>query len=97
MADTKVKDEDVVEELDDEVEEETTYTPADLAKATGRDPKQVRDYLRKEHTRPIEEKNSDWVITQEIFDSVVEHFEAIDAKKSPATDEADDSDEDDES
>lgn len=39
-----------------------TYTPAELAKELGVSPKVLRAYLRKEHTRSAEAKNTSWVI-----------------------------------
>jgi predicted site-specific integrase-resolvase len=39
-----------------------TYTPTELAKDLGISPKVLRAYLRKEHTRALEAKNTSWVI-----------------------------------
>jgi len=39
-----------------------TYTPAQLALELGISPKVLRAYLRKEHTRAPEAKNTSWVI-----------------------------------
>jgi predicted transcriptional regulator len=39
-----------------------TYTPTELAKELGISPKVLRAYLRKEHTRSAEAKNTSWVI-----------------------------------
>jgi len=39
-----------------------TYTPTELAKELGVSPKVLRAYLRKEHTRSPEAKNTSWVI-----------------------------------
>ena len=39
-----------------------TYTPTELAKELGVSPKVLRAYLRKEHTRAAEAKNTSWVI-----------------------------------
>jgi hypothetical protein len=39
-----------------------TYTANDLAKELGISPKVLRAYLRKEHTRALEAKNTTWVI-----------------------------------
>jgi hypothetical protein len=39
-----------------------TFTPAELAKDLGVSPKVLRAYLRKEHTRAPEAKNTSWVI-----------------------------------
>lgn len=40
-----------------------TYTPKELAAELGVDPKVLRGYLRKEHARKAEAKNTSWVIT----------------------------------
>jgi uncharacterized protein YjcR len=39
-----------------------TYTPTQLAADLGISPKVLRAYLRKEHTRAPEAKNTSWVI-----------------------------------
>ena len=39
-----------------------TYSPKELAAEIGVDPKVLRNYLRKNHTRPIEAKNQSWII-----------------------------------
>jgi hypothetical protein len=43
-----------------------TYTPKELAAELGVDPKVLRGYLRKEHTRVAEAKNTSWVITSAV-------------------------------
>jgi len=40
-----------------------TYTPKELAAEIGIDPKVLRNYLRKTHTRVAEAKNTSWIIT----------------------------------
>lgn len=40
-----------------------TYTPKELAKELGIDPKVLRGWLRKEYPRAAEAKNTSWVIT----------------------------------
>jgi hypothetical protein len=39
-----------------------SYTPKELAAELGIDPKVLRGWLRKEHTRKAEAKNTSWVI-----------------------------------
>lgn len=39
-----------------------TYTPKELANEIGVDAKVLRAYLRKNHTRPNEAKNTTWII-----------------------------------
>lgn len=39
-----------------------TYTPKELAAEIGIDPKVLRNYLRKAHTRTAEAKNTSWII-----------------------------------
>lgn len=43
-----------------------TYTPKELAAELGVDPKVLRGWLRKEHTRVAEAKNTTWVITAKV-------------------------------
>jgi predicted site-specific integrase-resolvase len=57
-----------------------TYTPKELAAELGVDPKVLRNWLRKEHTRVSEAKNTSWVITAKV---------AADARKAFAKNKAD--------
>lgn len=57
-----------------------TYTPKELAAELGVDPKVLRNWLRKEHTRLAEAKNTSWVITAKV---------AADARKAFAKNKAD--------
>jgi hypothetical protein len=43
-----------------------TYSPKELAAEIGIDPKVLRNYLRKNHTRMIEAKNTSWIITANV-------------------------------
>ena len=43
-----------------------TYTATELAKEIGISPKVLRAYLRKEHTRVAEAKNTSWIITSAV-------------------------------
>jgi hypothetical protein len=56
-----------------------TYTPKELAAEIGVDPKVLRGWLRKEHTRTAEAKNTSWIISAKV---------AADAKKAFAKNKA---------
>lgn len=43
-----------------------TYTPTELAKELGISPKVLRAWLRKEHARTAEAKNTSWVVTAKV-------------------------------
>lgn len=43
-----------------------TYTPKELAAEIGIDPKVLRAYLRKNHTRSLEAKNTSWIIPAKV-------------------------------
>ena len=43
-----------------------TYTPKELAAELGIDPKVLRNWLRTEHTRVADAKNTSWVITSKV-------------------------------
>lgn len=53
-----------------------TFTPTELATALGVDPKRIRAYLRANFTRPIEAKNTSWMLDAEVAEVVIEHFTA---------------------
>lgn len=57
-----------------------SFTPKELAAELGIDPKVLRNWLRKEHTRVAEAKNTSWVITAKV---------AADARKAFAKNKAD--------
>lgn len=59
----------------------TTITATELAELVERDPKQVRAFLRKEFARNPEVKGSTWKIDSELQEKVVQHFEALNARK----------------
>lgn len=50
------------------------YAPKELAAEIGVDPKVLRDYLRKNHTRPIEAKNTTWIITEAVANKARKAF-----------------------
>jgi hypothetical protein len=56
-----------------------TYTPKELAAEIGVDPKVLRGWLRKEHTRQASAKNTSWIISAKV---------AADAKKAFAKNKA---------
>ena len=49
-------------------------TPEMLAKRLDVSGKLIRSYLRKEFTRPDDQKNTSWVLTPKQVDAVVDHF-----------------------
>lgn len=65
-------------DLDEETEEteevRKPITPADIADATGADPKAIRGYLRANHARPKEMKGKSWDIPPAVAEAVIEHF-----------------------
>ena len=66
----------VIEEGEVETEEVKTFTPAEIADATGADPKAIRAHLRANYTRPLAMKNKSWAIPADVADAVIEHFTA---------------------
>lgn len=59
----------------------TTMTPKALAEELNIDPKRLRGWLRKEHSRTPEAKNTTWAITPDVVEAARERF-------APADDEA---------
>lgn len=51
-----------------------TLTPKQLAAELGIDPKRLRGWLRKEHTRTNELHNSSWTIDAEVADAARAKF-----------------------
>lgn len=51
-----------------------TITPKALALEIGCDPKSLRGYLRKNFARPVEAKNTSWIITKDAANAAREHF-----------------------
>jgi hypothetical protein len=51
-----------------------TMTPKELAEQLEVDPKRVRAYLRSNHARAIEAKNTSWQIPAAVVKDVREHF-----------------------
>ena len=61
----------------DESETEETVkpiTPADIADATGADPKAIRNHLRTNYARPKEMKGKSWDIPPKVAEAVIGHF-----------------------
>jgi len=61
----------------DESETEETVkpiTPADIADATGEDPKRIRAYLRSQYTRPKAVHGKSWDIPAKVAEEVIKHF-----------------------
>jgi predicted site-specific integrase-resolvase len=52
-----------------------TYTPKELAAEIGIDPKILRAYLRKNHTRALEAKNTSWIIPATVAAAAKKAFE----------------------
>jgi len=57
-----------------EVVETKPLTPKELAAELNINPKRLRAYLRKEHTRATELKNSSWAISDEAAAAAREYF-----------------------
>lgn len=51
-----------------------TITPKALAEELGIDPKRLRGWLRKEHARAAEAKNTTWGIAPDVADLARERF-----------------------
>jgi predicted site-specific integrase-resolvase len=62
-----------------------TYTPKALAEEIGVDPKSLRGYLRKNHTRVAEAKNTTWIIDEDAATAAREHFAKQRAAKATTT------------
>lgn len=56
-------------------------TPTALAEVIGVNPKVLRSYLRKVHTRPTDVKGTTWIIDADVADAAIAHFEAQRAAK----------------
>ena len=57
-----------------------TLTPKALAEEIGVDAKVLRSYLRKEFPRPVEAKNTTWIITPDAADAARAKFAKQEAK-----------------
>jgi hypothetical protein len=51
-----------------------TFTPKELAASIGVDPKVLRGYLRANHARPAESKNTTWIIPANVAKVATEYF-----------------------
>lgn len=52
----------------------TTIAPAALAAELNIDPKRLRAYLRQNHTRPADRKNTTWAIAPDVADAARTRF-----------------------
>lgn len=52
----------------------TTITPKALAEELGIDPKRLRGYLRANHARALEAKNTTWAIEADVADAARARF-----------------------
>jgi predicted site-specific integrase-resolvase len=64
-----------------------TYTPKELAESLGVTGKILRNYLRANHTRPTEAKNTSWIIDAKTANAARAHF-AKSRAKNDAPDES---------
>lgn len=55
-------------------------TPKVLAEEIGIDAKVLRSYLRKEFPRPVEVKNTSWIVPADAATAAKEHFAKQEAK-----------------
>lgn len=62
-----------------------TYTPKELAAELGISPKVLRAYLRKEHSRTADAKNTSWVIPTPVANSARKAFAKNVAKEAPSS------------
>ena len=61
-----------------------TYSAKELAEEIGCDPKVLRNYLRKEHTRLPEAKNTSWNISEKVAAAARKAFEPSKADSAKA-------------
>lgn len=57
-----------------------SLTPKALAEEIGIDAKVLRSWLRKEYPRPVEAKNTSWIVPADVAELAHEHFEKQEAK-----------------
>ena len=57
-----------------EMNTEKTYAPKVLAAEIGCDPKVLRGWLRTNATRAIDQKNTGWIIPENVAELAREHF-----------------------
>ena len=63
--------------------ETKTITPTELAKELDVDAKRVRSYLRANHARSAEDKNTSWMLSADVVKATRAHFTK---KPAPAKD-----------
>lgn len=74
---TAVEEPEVIEVDETETTEEETrkpITPADIAEATGADPKAIRGWLRANYTRPKAMHGKSWDVPAEAAEAAIRHF-----------------------
>jgi predicted site-specific integrase-resolvase len=59
---------------------DNTLTPKALAEDIGIDAKVLRSFLRKEYPRPVEAKNTSWIVPTEAANAARKHFAKQEAK-----------------
>jgi len=59
-------------------------TPKALAEEIGIDPKNLRAYLRKTYPRPLEVKNTTWIVPADAATAAKAHFKKQEAKEPEA-------------
>jgi hypothetical protein len=68
-----------------DLDPDATYRPEDVASMIGVDGRRVRDYLRETYPREDQEKGTDWSLTGEEVQDIVDHFNEDDADTTAAT------------
>lgn len=66
--------------------DKTTITPKALALEIGVDPKSLRGWLRSNYTRPLEAKNTTWLIDADAADAARAHYRKQRTDATPAPD-----------
>jgi hypothetical protein len=65
-----------------------TFTPKELSEELDVDAKRIRAFLRgSDYARELEEKNTSWVLTEEMADAVRDRFEPSDDEGEEDVDE----------
>lgn len=76
---TQVNDTNPTEEQEiEEQDQQQGMRPKDLAEELDISPKSLRAFLRREFPRASEEKNTNWLLSDEMVDKAREHFEPED-------------------
>lgn len=51
-----------------------SFTPSEIAEATGADPKRIRQYLRENYTREASMKGKSWSFNSEVAEDLITQF-----------------------